>query len=168
MTSPASANGRSAGLPDLIPRETLFGNPERAGPQISPDGTRLAYLAPVEGVLNVWVGAVGGDAFTPVTHDTDRGVRVFFWSHDNRHLMYLQDKGGDENWWLYKVDLEDGREFDLTPYDRVQVQVVAHRKHHPNDVLIGMNKDDEHLHDVYHLDLATNALTLIEKNPGES
>jgi hypothetical protein len=39
----------------LIPREVLFGNPERADPQISPDGSQIGYLAPVDGVLNVWI-----------------------------------------------------------------------------------------------------------------
>lgn len=165
--SSAMIENRSHGLPPLIPREVIFGNPERASPQISPDGTRLAYLAPVDGVLNVWVGAVDGDTFRPVTHDTDRGVRVYFWAHDNRHILYLQDKGGDENWRLYKVDPGEDREDDLTPFDKVQVQILAHRKEHPDVILLGMNKDDERLHDVYRLDLKTNQLDLVEKNPGD-
>lgn len=155
------------GLPPLIPRDVLFGNPEKAGAQISPDGRRLAYLAPVDGVLNVWVGETEGDNYQPVTHDTDRGIRVYSWAHDDKHLLYLQDRGGDENWRLYKVDLDTGREHDLTPFEGVQVQIIAHRKQHPNDVLIGMNKDDERLHDVYHLDLTSNAIELVEKNPGD-
>src|SRR5262249_9334340 len=35
-----------ADLPPLIPRNVLFGNPERTAPQLSPDGKRLAWLAP--------------------------------------------------------------------------------------------------------------------------
>ena len=155
------------GLPPLIPRDVLFGNPEKAGAQISPDGRRLAHLAPVDGVLNVWVGETEGENYQPVTHDTDRGIRVYSWAHDDKHLLYLQDRGGDENWRLYKVDLDSGREHDLTPFEGVQVQIIAHRKQHPNDVLIGMNKDDERLHDVYHLDLTSNAIELVEKNPGD-
>ena len=92
----------------LIPREVLFGNPAMAAPQISPDGTRMAYLAPVDGVLNVWVGHVGQNNQKPITHDTDRGVRVYFWAHDGRQILYLQDVGGDENWRLFSVDLETG------------------------------------------------------------
>lgn len=150
----------------LIPREVLFGNPERATPLISPDGARMAYLAPVEDVLNVWVGTVGGDDFRPVTHDTDRGIRVHFWAHDSRHIMYLQDVGGDENWRLYSVNLENGEETDLTPYDGVQVQIIHHDKRHPSELLVGMNKEDERLHDVYHLDLNSRELELVAKNPG--
>ncbi|MDH3495613.1 MAG: S9 family peptidase [Gemmatimonadota bacterium] len=156
-----------AALPPLIPRAVLFGNPDRASPRLSPDGRRLAYLAPVDGVLNVWVGTPGGDDARPVTNDRDRGVRVYTWAHDNHHLLYLQDKGGDENWRLYKVDPSGGAVDDLTPFDNVQAQLVAHDKRHPHDVLVALNRDDERLHDVYHLDLRTNALTPVAKNPGD-
>jgi Tol biopolymer transport system component len=83
-------------FPPLIPRAVLFGNPDKASPELSPDGTRLAYLAPLDGVLNVWAGTADGTSMRPVTRDTDRGVRFYTWAHDNRHLLYLQDQGGDE------------------------------------------------------------------------
>jgi len=150
----------------LIPREVLFGNPEKAAPQISPDGTRMAYLAPVDGVLNVWVGHVGQNNQKPITHDTDRGVRVYFWAHDGRQILYLQDVGGDENWRLFSVDLETGDQSDLTPFDRVQVQIIHHDKRHPNELIVAMNKEDESVHDVYHLDLMSKELELVAKNPG--
>src|ERR1051326_3195422 len=59
----------------LVPREVLFGNPDKVQPRISPDGRRLAYIAPRDGVLNVWVGEIGAseDEFRVVTDDTDRG-----------------------------------------------------------------------------------------------
>jgi dipeptidyl aminopeptidase/acylaminoacyl peptidase len=149
----------------LIPREVLFGNPERVSPSISPAGTRLAYLAPDDGVLNVWVGTVGGDA-KPVTDDRDRGIRAFVWAHDDRHLLYVQDRGGDENWHLYAVDLALGGTRDLTPFDGVQAQVVALDKRFPGVLLVGINKDNEQLHDVYRADLATGELTKVADNPG--
>ena len=154
-------------VPPLIPRTVLFGNPERASPELSPDGRRLAYLAPVNGVLNVWVGTAGGSDFRPVTHDTDRGIRSYAWAHDNRHLVYLQDRGGDENWRLYAVEPDAGMVVDLTPFDNVQAQIIAHDKRHPHEVLLGLNRDDERLHDVYHLDLRTDALDLVARNPGD-
>jgi len=151
----------------LIPRDVLFGNPERVGPDISPDGTLLAYVAPVDGVLNVWVGPIGDDNARPVTDDQDRGIRIFFFAHDGRHLLYLQDKGGDENWRLYAVDLIDkGPARDLTPFEGVQAQVVKVSKHHPETILVGLNNDNPELHDVYRLELATGALTKIVDNPG--
>src|SRR5437868_14807635 len=82
----------------LIPREVLFGNPERADPQISPDGTQLGYLAPVNGVLNVWIRTLGKTDDRAVTDDKHRGIRNFLWQYDNKHILYVQDVGGDENW----------------------------------------------------------------------
>src|SRR5690349_13660385 len=92
-----------AKLPKIIPREILFGNPVKTSPQISPDGKRMAYIAPVNNVLNVWMKTIGKDDDKPVTKDTDRGIRRYFWAEDNQHIMYLQDKGGNENWRLYAV-----------------------------------------------------------------
>jgi len=93
-------------MAELIPRRILFGNPERVSPRISPNGTSLAWIAPHNEVLNVWTAPVGPegvdwDSAQVVTNDTDRGIRVFLWAHDGRHLLYLQDTGGDENWRLY-------------------------------------------------------------------
>jgi dipeptidyl aminopeptidase/acylaminoacyl peptidase len=150
----------------LIPRKILFGNPEKTNPQISPDGTRMAYLAPVNGVLNVWVGTVGQDDYQPVTKDTDRGVRFYFWAADNQHIMYIQDVGGNENWRLYAANLESKETRDLTPFENVQVRVIDRDKHFPNELLIAMNKDNPQVHDVYHLDLTSGDLTLVAKNPG--
>ncbi len=150
----------------LIPLEVLLGHPERAGAQISPDGKRLSYLAPLDGVMNVFVGDAGSGDERPVTHDTDRGIQGYFWAHDNRHIMYVRDKDGSENYRLYDVDLETGVERDLTPLDGVQCRLIAHRKDFPNDVLIGLNQANPQLHDVYHLDLTTGQLEKIADNPG--
>jgi dipeptidyl aminopeptidase/acylaminoacyl peptidase len=150
----------------LIPLKVLLGHPERAGVQISPDGKRLSYIAPLDGVLNVFVGEAGTGDERPVTNDTDRGIQGYLWAHDNRHLMYVRDKDGSENFRLYDVDLTTGIERDLTPVDEVQCRLIAHRKEFPNDVLIGLNKDNPQLHDVYHLDLTTGTLEKIVENPG--
>ncbi|MGH9180667.1 MAG: S9 family peptidase [Acidimicrobiales bacterium] len=155
----------------LIPRSVLFGNPERISPHLSPDGGRLAYVAPVDGVLNVWVATLDhdgtiGDA-TPVTDDRDRGIRMYFWAHDGRHLLYVQDRGGDENWRLYGVDLQGGGPArDLTPFEGVQAQVVKRSRRHPGTVLVGLNRANPELHDVYRLDLATGDLDKVVDNPG--
>jgi len=151
---------------ELIPREILFGNPDKTSPQISPDGTMMAYLAPVNNVLNVWVGKVGSDGYQPVTKDEDRGVRFYFWAQDNKHIMYIQDVGGNENWRLYATNLESRETRDLTPFEDVQVQIIDRDKHFPNELLLGMNKEDKRVHDVYHLDLTSGELTLTSKNPG--
>jgi dipeptidyl aminopeptidase/acylaminoacyl peptidase len=158
---------------DLIPRSVLFGNPERTAPRISPDGRVLAWIAPLDGVLNVWVAPIGAwqagvdwAAARVVTADTDRGVRVFAWAHDGRHLLYLQDAGGDENWRLYDVDLESLQRRDLTPFDKIHATIIGTSKRRPTEVLVGINADNPQLHDVYRLDLNTGTLVKEIENPG--
>jgi dipeptidyl aminopeptidase/acylaminoacyl peptidase len=150
----------------LIPREVLFGDPERDAPAISPDGRRYAWLAPHEGVMNVWVGDADLSDARPVTDDRDRGIRVVAWAHDGRHLLYIQDEGGDEDWHLHAVDLEGGGDRDLTPFDGVQARIVASERAYPDHVLVGLNRDDPALHDVYRLELSTGDLELVFDNPG--
>ncbi len=151
---------------ELIPRDILFGNPVKTSPQVSPDGKQMAYLAPVNNVLNVWVGTIGQDDDRPVTNDVERGIRFYTWAADNKHILYLQDVGGNENWRLYATNLESQETRDLTPFENVQARVIDRDKHFPNELLIGMNKDNPQVHDVYHLDLASGELTLVTKNPG--
>jgi dipeptidyl aminopeptidase/acylaminoacyl peptidase len=159
-------------MPELIPLPVLFGNPERIMPRISPDGSQLAWLAPHEGVLNVWLAPISAGqgvdwtAARVVTDDTDRGIRQFGWAHDGRHLLYIQDAGGDENWRLYDVDLPTMQRRDLTPFDGVQARIIAAEKNFPDQVLIGLNKTNPKLHDVYRLDLTTGKLTKELDNPG--
>lgn len=156
----------SVSEPELIPREVIFGNPVKSKPQISPDGKRLAYLAPVNDVLNVWVKTIGNEDDKAVTRDDNRGIRRYFWAGDNKHIMYLQDVGGNENWRFYGVNLETDQIKDLTPYEEVRVEIVERNKHFPNELLISMNKEDPQLFDVYHLDLNSGELKLVARNPG--
>jgi dipeptidyl aminopeptidase/acylaminoacyl peptidase len=156
---------------ELIPRTVLFGNPERISPRLSPDGAQLAWIAPHEGVLNVWVAPAGEDGIDwsqarVVTDDTDRGIRTFAWAHDGQHLLYQQDVGGDENWHLYDVDLQSMQRRDLTPFDGVQAQIIALERKFPTELLVGLNKDNPQLHDAYRLDLVTGELAKEVDNPG--
>jgi dipeptidyl aminopeptidase/acylaminoacyl peptidase len=150
---------------ELIPREVLYGNPERSAARISPDGTRVAFLAPVEGVLNVWV-AEGTDITNamPVTDDRDRGIRSYLWARDNRHLLYVQDRGGDENWRLYSVDLPTGHVADLTPFEGIQVQPIHLSSTRPSEVLVGINRTTPQYHDVYLINLDTETCELVATN----
>jgi dipeptidyl aminopeptidase/acylaminoacyl peptidase len=157
---------------DLIPRGVLFGNPERTSPQISPDGGSLAWIAPRDGVLNLWVAPAGGEsgvdwtAARPVTEDTDRGIRAFAWARDGRHVLYVQDVGGDENWRLYDVDPESLERRDLTPFEGIHATIIGTSKRRPDEVLVGINADNPQLHDVYRLHLASGELVKEIENPG--
>ncbi len=151
---------------ELIPRRVLFGNPVNTSPRISPDGKRMAYIAPVNDVLNVWVGTIGANDAQPVTKDTERGIRSYFWAADNKHILYVQDFGGNENFRLYATDLDSRETRDLTPFEDVLVEVIERDKHFPNELIIGLNKDNPQIHDAYRLNLTTGELTQVAKNPG--
>ncbi len=163
--STTSAEAAPVTTVDLISREVLFGNPERAAPRISPDGKRIAFLAPVNNVLNVWVGPSNDFAQAkPVTHDVKRGIRDYFWTYTNNHIVYLQDKDGDENWRAYAVDLAKGSERDLTPFDGVRAEIANVSWKKPKEVLIGLNKRDPKVHDLYRVDILTGAMKLVTEN----
>jgi dipeptidyl aminopeptidase/acylaminoacyl peptidase len=157
----------SAELPPLIPRETLFGNPERAGPQISPDGKYLSYRkADDKNVMQVWVKTMGKDDDRVVTADPKRGITTYYWAHDGKHLLYQQDADGDENFHLYAVNVATKETRDLTPHKGVRVQGVMLDKHSPNEVLVGMNKRDKAMFDMHRIKLDSGADTLDTENPG--
>jgi dipeptidyl aminopeptidase/acylaminoacyl peptidase len=152
------------GIP-LIPRELIFGNPERASVRVSPDGERLAWLAPRDGVLNVWVAPRDDlSEAKPVTHDTVRGIRFYVWAFTSNHVLYIQDKGGDENWRLYVVDLVTGEARDLTPYEGIQARIEQMSRHYSTQVLVGLNKRDAQWHDIHRLDFTTGDMELVFEN----
>ncbi len=151
----------------LIPRSILFGNPERSSPIISPDGAQLAYLAPVNDVLNVWVRTLGRNDDRPVTSDTKRGIHIFAWQYDNLHILYAQDADGDENWRIYQTDIATRQTTNLTPFEKVQASIVAYEWDQPGTLLVQTNQRDESLFDVYRLDLTSGKLEMDTENPGD-
>jgi dipeptidyl aminopeptidase/acylaminoacyl peptidase len=163
----ASSKAMQSSQTELIPRSVLFGNPERSEPIISPDGMQLGYLAPVNGVLNVWIRTLGQNDDRPVTNDTNRGIHTFGWQYDNRHILYAQDADGDENWRLYQTDIATKQTRNLTPFDKVQASIVAYEWDKPETLLVQINQRDESLFDVHRLDLTTGTLDMDTENPGD-
>ena len=139
----------------LIPRGDLFGNPTRTGGQISPDGRWLGYIAPRDGVLNVWVAPRDKpDDARPVTNDTGRGIRGFSFAYTGNHVLYSQDVGGDENFQLFATDLSSGETRELSPKGARASIAQASRKF-PNEIIVSHNQRDPRLFDLYRVDLAT-------------
>ena len=152
---------------ELIPRSVLFGYPERTGPTLSPDGTRISYLAPSEGALAVWVRTIGRSDDRVIAADPKRPIRNAFWSPDGARVLYLQDSGGDENFHLFAADPSGaGEPIDLTPYEGTRVEVQSIDPHRPDRMLIATNRRNPQLFDVYQLDPRTGESSLDTENPG--
>ena len=154
---------------EIIPRDVLFGNPEYAGPTISPDGSLLAYLRPdADGILNVWCRTVGGSDDRVVTADKYRGIRQAFWAEDSKTLLYMQDDAGDENFHLFAIDATTPSAVarDLTPFKGAKAQNVITNKRFPSELLVAINNRDPTKFDMYRCSLSTGELTLDTENPG--
>ena len=149
----------------IIPRHVLFGNPDRTTVRLSPDGKYLAYRAPHEGVMNVWVQDLEkGTPAEPYTFDKGRGIRSFSWTFEKGILLYVQDEKGDENWRIYTLDVNTKKTLLVTPGNKVQANIIHMHESKPDQVLLGLNTRNPMYHDVYALDLQTGALTLMYEN----
>ena len=152
---------------EVIAREVLFGNPERASFQASPDGKTLSWLAPKDGVLNVYVAPIDDiENAKAVTNDDYRGIRQYFWAENGSHIIYMQDKGGDENFHAYSVNLETGERLELTPFEGARAQLQQTSKLFPNHILVGVNNRNPQLFDVYKVDVTSGDRELVFENEG--
>lgn len=162
---------KKVAVPPLIPLEALLGNPQKMDVQISNDGNYVAYLSALvpgdeTSKLNVWVRSIDCADDHPVTHETGRALKSFFWSNDSSEILYLQDTKGEENYRLYGITLATKETRCYTPFDNVQVRIIPHPNEETSVILLGINKNDPAVHDVYALDLKTKELKLICANPG--
>jgi dipeptidyl aminopeptidase/acylaminoacyl peptidase len=149
----------------LITREALFGNPVRSGGAISPDGRWLGWMAPHEGVMNVFIAPYDDpDAARRMTSAKDRPIPFFSFTRDSSSVLYIQDKAGDENFLLYQVDIASGQERCLTPFENTRARVVGGSHRIRDKLLVGLNNRDAHYHDVYLLNLTSGALELVFQN----
>ena len=155
-------------MPNLIPRELLFGNPDVMQVNISPDGQWISYIAPDEGVLNIWVAPVDKlEEAKAITRDRKRGIRSHGWTVDSRNLCYAQDLDGDENWHIHIVPVGGGEDRDLTPFPKTTAQILGGSFDQPDKLLVGLNNRDERFHDVHLLDLPIGKLTEVFRNDQE-
>jgi hypothetical protein len=164
--APQNPSTPSAETP-LIARAKIFGNPTKTGGRISPDGQWLSWIAPRDGVLNVWVAPVSDPSLArPLTAEKVRPIRTTFWSPDSKTVLFINDKGGDENFLLYGVDVASGAQRSFTPFEKTRVEVIHISRKIKDRILVGVNNRDPRWHDVYSLELATAKLTLVRKNDG--
>ncbi len=152
----------------LIPREELFGNPEKASSQISPDGKFLSWLAPKDGVLNIWLAPLDNlEDASCITKDALRGIRMYMWAKSSDYLLYMQDSAGDENWHIHAVDPKTGEDRDLTDIDGVNAHIMGLSWNEPDSFLVGLNDRDASWHDVYKINIITGDKELVILNEDE-
>ncbi|QNJ21047.1 dipeptidyl aminopeptidase/peptidase S9 prolyl oligopeptidase [Synechococcus sp. A18-25c] len=153
---------RSRALPPLIPREVLFGNPEIMSVNLSPDGSWIAYLAPDQGVLNLWVRDLDGQAPARVlTQQRDRPQMPGYWTADGRFLISSRDGDGDENTVLVRIDPRTGESKDLTPPQGVKAVWIGADREAPKELLVALNDRDPRYHDTYVIDVETGERRLL-------
>jgi dipeptidyl aminopeptidase/acylaminoacyl peptidase len=164
-----------AGAPPLVPLDTLLGPPDVLAPRLSPDGTLLSWLAPVDGAMNLWLApATDAAQARPVTRETGRGLQAFDvsgnvlyrWTADSRRLLYPKDSDGDEKWNWWCLDVATGRNRLVTPRPGAEVRLLALDERRPDLAMVGINDRDPRLHDLWRLDLSTDSLTPVRENPG--
>ena len=169
-TSPP-LNAKPNTIPDVelssnyIPLEDFFKNPEKTAFEISPDGQKVAFMQPWENRLNVHVKNIGSNEVIRLTSATERDIAGYLWLGNSR-IGYVQDTGGDENFRLFAVNIDGTNQADLTPFDSVRVQIIDELENNPQEMLIGLNKRDQRIHDVYRLNVLTGQMELIAENPG--
>jgi dipeptidyl aminopeptidase/acylaminoacyl peptidase len=152
----------------LIPRKVLLGYPEKDDPLISPAGTRIAYLAPSsEGVLNIWVKSVDKNDDRMVTDDKDNGIYYFHWGYNDQHILFFQDTDGDENDHLKTVNIKTREVKDLTPFEGVRATNLLKDDQHPEEVMVGLNRRDKRVFDMYRINVITGDVKLEAENPGD-
>ena len=160
--------------PPLIDREILFGDPEIAGAQISPDGAYIAFIKPFKGTRNIWVKKTS-EPFAnakPITADTKRPIPTYFWSRDGKYILFVQDKGGDENYNVYAVNPSDaaasGQDVptarNLTDVKGIRAFIYAVPRTEPDAIYVGLNDRDAAWHDLYKVKISTGERTLMRKN----
>ncbi|GHC78168.1 S9 family peptidase [Streptomyces flavofungini] len=152
----------------FLPIEDFFRSPVAAAGSISPDGTKIAYLAPEQGRLNVWIRGVDAEEAVCVTHDHHRDVHSYRWTDDPRWLLYTQDGDGDENWHLFRVDLDDpdAPARDLTPFPGARLQDFWQPAGLPGTVVAVLNERRPDQFDVHRIDIATGEISRVAQNPG--
>src|SRR5678816_2406237 len=160
--------------PPLIDRDLFFGDPEISGAQISPDGAFIAFIKPFKGTRDIWVKKTA-EPFAnakPITADTARPIRAYFWSRDARFILYVQDKGGDENFNVYAVNPAEapaaGQDVptvrNLTDMKGVRAAIYLVPRSEPDAIYVGLNDRDAAWHDLYKVKISTGERTLLRKN----
>ncbi len=168
MTGVGHAEHHALSEYELIDRSELFGNPVASQGRISPDGEWVSWIAPDDGVMNVWVAPASDPSNGKVvTDDRHRGISNHLWSVDSKYVLFVKDNDGDENYHVYATDPRTGETRDLTPLDDgIRAQLMGASRDRPGVILVGTNERNPQLTDLYEYNIETGERRLIAENPG--
>ena len=155
-----------AEMPDLVARKVFFDNPDYMNVQPSPDGQHLAYVAPLDGVNNLWLAPIADPAAgRPLTKVTDRNIATYYrWAFTSRHLVFFRERDGDENFRAASVDIESGAVVPLSPEQGVKSFMQEVSNKFPDEVLLRHNQRDKSYFDLFKVNVVTGASELIYEN----
>jgi len=148
--------------------EDFFRNPDKVAYQLSPKGDYLAFMGPYERRQNIFVQKIGTAQAVRLTSETERDIGGYFWANNNR-LVYVKDSAGDENFQLFAIDRNGENALDLTPFDKVKIELIDDLEDQEDELIIGMNKNNPMLFEPYRIDINTGEYTKLadNNNPAE-
>ncbi len=148
-----------------IPVREFFKNPEKANFDLSPNGKYLSFLAPHQDRMNLHIQEIGSNEVNRITNVTERDIAGYYWA-DDEQLVYLQDNGGDENFYLTVVRRDGQNNRPLTKFDGVKTQLIDDLEDIPDQAIVGLNQRNPEVFDAYRLNIRSGELDLIAENPG--
>lgn len=141
-----------------------FAKPASSEFQLSPDGTYMSYREKDENLKNhVYVKNVKTGEVKRVITEGDELVRGYGWANDNR-LIYVMDKGGNEDYHMFAVNTDGSNPKELTPYDGVKVNILALLKEDKEHMIISMNKNNPQVFDPYKININTGEIFQLYEN----
>ncbi|WP_190809660.1 S9 family peptidase [Flagellimonas sp. S3867] len=144
--------------------DDYFANPKAFTFRFSPDGKYLSYRERDEnGKQHIYVKDIATGVAKRAIEEKDELVRGYGWLNNGR-LYYLMDKGGNENYHIYAVDLDGSNLKDLTPFDGVRAQFTELLREDKEHIIVSMNKNNPQVFEPYKVNLNTGELTQLFSN----
>lgn len=141
-----------------------FAKPASSSFQLSPNGTYLSYREKDDNLKNhVYVKNIETNQVKRVITEGEELVRGYGWANDSR-LIYVMDKGGNEDYHLFAVDVDGSNQKELTPYAGVRVDILALLKDDKDHMIISMNKNNPQVFDPYKINIITGEIEQLYEN----
>ncbi len=144
--------------------EDYFAKPKASTFRYSPDGKYISYREKDEnGKRHIYVKEIATGEAKRAIEEKEELVRGYAWLNNNR-LAYIMDKGGDENYHVFAVDLDGANLKDLTPFDGVQAQFSNLLEEDKEHIIVLMNKNNPQIFEPFKINVVTGDLEQLYTN----